>query len=116
MSPFPNISLVLLVPLKQHFKTVKTTDFKAEAAVHFNHFAPETMSETETDYEQSDDRESTLEVEPALEHEKPLLGTDTRVQGEYESAPKAVGQSTKMKKKVRPPPHLGRGFLEGAWN
>ena len=54
---------MLLVPLKQHFKTVKTTDFKAEVAVHFSHFALETMSETETDYEQSDDRESTPEVE-----------------------------------------------------
>ena len=70
------------------------------------------MSETETDYEQSDDRESTLEVEPAPEHEKPLLGPNARMQGKDESAPKAVGKSTKTKKKVRPPPNLGRGFLE----
>ena len=52
----------------------------------------------------------------AEEHEEPLLGADVRVQGEDEGAPKAVGQSTKMEKKVRPPPHLGQGFLEGEWH
>ena len=72
------------------------------------------MSETETDYEKSDDRESTPEFEPAPEHEKPLLGPNARVQGKDEGAPKAVGQSTKTEKKARSPPHLGRGFLEGA--
>ena len=91
---------MLLVPLKQHFKTVNTADFKAEAAVHFSHFAPESMSETETDYEQTDDRESTPEVEPALEHEKPLLGLNARMQGKDEDVPKVVGQSTKKEKEA----------------
>ena len=58
------------------------------------------MSETETDYEQSDDRESTPEVEPTPEHEESLLGTDACVQGKDESAPKAVGQGTKKEKEA----------------
>lgn len=71
------------------------------------------MSETETYYEQSDDRESTPEVEPAPEHEKLLLGPNACVQDKDESAPKAVGQSTKKEKEDRSPPYLGRGFTEG---
>ena len=71
------------------------------------------MSETETDYEQSDDRESTPEVEPAPEHEKPLLGPNACVQGKDENVPKAVGQGTKKEKEARSPPYLGRGFTEG---
>ena len=39
----------------QHFLQV-------EAAVHFVHFSPQTMSETET-YEQSDDQSSAVEIE-----------------------------------------------------
>ena len=65
------------------------------------------MSETETDYEQSDDRESTPEVEPAPEHEKPLLGPNARMQGKNEGDSRAVGQGTKTTKKARSPPHLG---------
>ena len=48
------------------------------------------------------------------EHEKSLLGADARVQGKDESASKTVGKGTKMEKKARSPPYLGRGFLEGA--
>ena len=79
------------------------------------------MSETETDYEQSDDQVSASEFEVQRrphkggkgshhKREEPTSLTDLQgwiLQGENESVSKVVDRGTKTEKEAKSPPYLG---------